>query len=166
MVNIVVKVSGSSKGEQTFQISMADLAKLLQVPEKDIETVGTKVEQQGCSLETDMRVNDNDYPGVDVDGTSPRGTFYLANVELPNADVPHAFTARLYAGCSEYETDSPIAMVKSDIHGVGKNQKAFTEDAELTKIVYVDNQTAASRKWCGEWRGQGEEFPEHEEDTL
>lgn len=143
--------------EEEIQIDLPSL----DIHELGITEAGILIEKDGVVLKAYAFPYEEDYPGIYIDGISGNHQFCLANVELPNESYPQDFAARLYAGCEEYECDSPIALVKSNCQGQRPNGDSFSEGENLTKIVYVDTDFAQFRPW----REDGRPEPEHAEDV-
>lgn len=115
-------------------------------------------QKDGRQLLADISL-EPDFPGIRISGYSNKKMFDLAGVELPNEDNPNEFVARLYAGCTEYESDAPVAMVKSNADGMAPTGAPYTADDELTKNVFVNRPIAQPCCW-----NAPEPLPEHKED--
>lgn len=148
----------AKKDGSPVKISLADILKCAGVSEEDVSSVAFVTEKDGCRLEATVS-SDSMYPGFSIDGYNGDRPFWLANVELPNESYPHDFVARLYAGCADYETDEPIAMVKSNADGENWKGEVYTDETKLTKNVFVDCQAAAFMLWREE-----DSMKEHRED--
>ncbi len=146
--------------EGVYNISAEELGKLLGLRKREaINAVKVTLSQGNKSLFA-IAEPDEEYPAITVDGEADEKKFFLANIELPNPMYPNDFTSRLYAGCANYETDGPIAIVKSRIDGKKPSGKAYVDGDILTKIVYVDTDEAQYRPWKGDLT----QLPEHVED--
>lgn len=99
---------------------------------------------KGQSIITTLS-DDTDFPYVDSYGVSEKMPYNLARLELPNREFPEDFTVRLYGGNESYETDSWIAMMKSNAFGKSVTGKSFSANDELTKIIYVDRGLAIAK---------------------
>lgn len=149
-MNIFLKVSANGT-EKT--VSLNDLCELLGIHNAQVQEVSLNVEKNGASLKSTI-VPEDAYPGFTVDGEAQGVPYYLASVELPNEDYPLAFTARLYAGRSDDETDCPIALVQSGVY-----QDALPDGMQdSAKLVYIDEDFAKATPWGGSWSSQ---MPEH-----
>ena len=144
-------------------INIEDLLKLTDMdPNLGRTQVALQIEKDGRTLEAAAFMDPN-YPGFEINGfggKDGKDLFWLANAELPNETYPNDFVARLYAGASDFEVDSPIAMVRSNADGVAPNGKQHTCLDDLDKIVYVDTDVASMRRW----KDCVEEMPEHVQD--
>lgn len=81
------------------------------------------------------------FPGIAVDGFRKKekgeDLFWLCSAELPNEAQPN-FTARIYAGHSETESDSPIALVAAAPREEGdKSKKAVFVDLDEADCWYM-----------------------------
>lgn len=102
---------------------------------KAYETALT-VERDGKSLTASTSVQP-DYVGMYLDGADGGRELSLAHAELPSMDYS-SFTTRLFAGDTETETDSPIALM---LHGTRPDED------ESRRLVYIDGDYAAARDW-------------------
>lgn len=115
------------------------------------QNIALFVEKDGLELHAAIYPKEDDYPGIDIDGKDREGeAVYVANVELPNETYPHSVAARLYAGHSAYETDSPIALVTSDMRPekIQAYKTYITEKGgPMHKFVHVDTDLARASVW-------------------
>lgn len=97
------------------------------------------VDDDGRELRV-MPTNEPDFPGVFIDSAEPCGekseyqSSYIASVEMPNQKEP-AYTARLFAGNPDTETDFPIALVAYKPREDGDNSR---------RVVHVDTEYATA----------------------
>lgn len=154
---IAVTIRALSGKQMTLPLDQ--LMDLVGFDKKDVPyTVQISTQKADRQLKADVSL-DPDYPGIHIEGYSNGKLFDLVRAELPNETYPNEFVARLYAGCTEYESDSPIAMVKSNVDGVTPTGTPYTADDELTKNVYINRPIAQACCW-----NQPEPLPEHMED--
>ena len=141
-MNISLKISDKNT-EKT--INLGELCKLLGINEAELQGLSLHIEKNGAALKSVVSL-DEEYPGFTIDGETKDNIYYLAGVELPNTDYPLAYTTRLYAGCSDRETDCPIAMVLSNIC----DEPAFAEVCKKAlRCVYIDEEFAVGKPWVG-----------------
>ena len=144
------------------KVKTLTLAELMQMAgfERNDKLCGVRfsTEKDGYKLVADASLDPN-YPGFNIDGYNGDKLFWLANAETPNKSWPHDFVARLYAGAFDYETDAPIAMVKSNSEGVKTNGLPYSPEENLTKNVFVDCDIAAMQVWK-----ENGDMAEHKED--
>ena len=87
-----------------------------------------------------MFTNDPNFPGLFIDSAEPCGEnddyrySYIAGVDMPNQNGP-AYTARLFAGNPDTETDFPIAVVAYKPRENGDNSR---------RAIHVDTEYAAA----------------------
>ena len=152
-------------GSEEHHLSLQDLAMLLGLKEPVAE-LEIGLSRDRIVLKASLQPKEADYPGITVDGFTPQaGDVYLGNFELPCETYPTRIAARLYAGCHQYETDGPIAVVTHEITDdarvMYRASKYGGRPRPMRKLVYVDHDLAGSRTW----REPGEEnMPEHQED--
>lgn len=152
-------------GSGEHHLDLADLAGLLGLKEPVTE-LEMGLSRDNMILKASLRPREADYPGITVDGFTPQARdIYLGNFELPCETYPTRIAARLYAGCSKYETDSPIAIVTHEITDdarvMYRTSKYGGRPRPMRKLVYIDHDLAGSRTWTE----PGEEhMPEHQED--
>lgn len=160
-MELVVYGKKRTDPSQRIRLSLADIAKTAGVKPEEIATIFLNVQKGDENLFCETYPNERDYPGMYIGANSVAGTFTLAEAELPNQDAPDSFTTRLYAGCETYESDSPIAIVKSKCDGKRQNGTKYSLEDPLTKIVYVDTSLAAASPW----NEYPEKMKEHCEDV-
>lgn len=131
------------------------------------QSVALNVTRDDVTLTAIAYPGENEYVGIDVDAHSKKDDmlYYLGNFELPSPTYENSIAARLYAGNSQFETDSPIALVRHDVKDKEKTEENIRKYENspfgLHKIVYVDTELAQYRTW----NGAGEkDLPEHVED--
>lgn len=141
-MNISLKISDKTTQKT---ISLSELCSLLGINEAELQDLSLHIEKNGAALKSVVSL-DEEYPGFTIDGETKDNIYYLAGVELPNTDYPLAYTTRLYAGCSDRETDCPIAMVLSNIC----EEPAFAEVCKKAlRCVYIDEEFAVGKPWVG-----------------
>lgn len=148
--------------EQTARVDIADLIRVLGLKGfMSPESVALVVEKDDMRLIAKTDTNEQDYPAITIDGEANGDAYYLAQAELPNESYPTCMTARLYAGNSEYEVDSPIAITLHECTDseMVKRRKAAYDESYMTKLVYVDYDEAQAKQWKS-----SENMVEHRED--
>lgn len=141
-MNISLKISDKTTQKT---ITLSELCSLLGINEAELQDLSLHIEKNGAALKSVVNL-DEEYPGFTIDGETKDNIYYLAGVELPNTDYPLAYTTRLYAGCSDRETDCPIAMVLSNIC----EEPAFAEVCKKAlRCVYIDEEFAVGKPWVG-----------------
>lgn len=104
-----------------------------------IQIWGISVKKEDTALEASISGGD-DFPGMDINAVTDDGRLYvLANAELKNSDNPF-LTTRLYAGNTEFETDSPVVfMAHGERNKEDDSKRAVYVDKGLVSI-YPDTQ--------------------------
>lgn len=131
------------------------------------QSVALNITKDDVTLTAMTYPGENEYVGIDVDAHTKKDDmlYYLGNFELPAPDYENSIAARLYAGNSQFETDSPIALVRHDVKDKEKTEENIKKYENNTdgphKIVYVDTDLAQYRNWTGT---NEDELPEHVED--
>lgn len=138
-------------GDKTLEVTMDTLTEALGLTERP-NTIKLCVRNEDATLEAGTSTEEQDYPGIDVDAVDENDEdIYLMSAELPNADVPGAVAARLYAGYSRTETDEPIALVRTPLKT--EDELKAREDMSIQtrplKNIYVDTRCAAVQVWTG-----------------
>lgn len=133
---------------QEKTLTLAEIMQIAGFKKNDkLNSVRLSTEKDGYRLVADASL-DPDFPGFCVDGYNDKKNlmFDLAIIETPNPCYPKDFVARLYAGCVDYENEDYIALVKSNADGVNPKGEPYTDEDELTKIVYVDTDLATTQR--------------------
>lgn len=152
----------------TYRLKLKDVLDALGI-HGAAEEAGLMIEKNGQMLYASTMPNEEEYPGIMVDGkvryevgdVTSGDLFWLGNFELPNPTYPHDMTARLYAGSASYEHDGPIALVKHQCDDMETNMKRANDNKAYHKIVYIDTEIAQDRPWA-----EAEPMPEHVEDSI
>lgn len=156
-IEIIVGIDGWYR-----RFTLQDIIKALGLPSVPEEII-LSCEQHGNCLTASVEPKEAEYPGITVDATDSSGRqMYLANAELPNECFPDSITTRLYAGDSEFENDGPIAITKTKLmtdDDLSVRAEQTKGGRALTKIVYVNTETAQYRPWM-----ENRDMPEHAED--
>lgn len=152
---------------EEFTLSLEQLLKAIGKDKYKANAVALNVTRDDITLTAMAYPGENEYVGIDVDAHSEKDDmlYYLGNFELPSPTYENSIAARLYAGNSQFETDSPIALVRHDVKDKEKTEENIKKYENspfgLHKIVYVDTELAQYRIW----KGAGEkDLPEHMED--
>lgn len=133
--------------DKTVHVPMRKLLEVLKLPSNYLQA-GVAVKQDGTCLTalTDIEPS-GEYPGIVVDGHDANGEkIYVARAELPSEDFPNAVTAMLYAGYENYETNEPVAVVRTSLMSREELNAAAQSGSGLPrKIVYINDDVACSR---------------------
>ena len=156
-------------GKHGYRLYLADLmaaAGIADHPAPDEIRLG--IIRDGLDMYASTSPREADYPGITVDAhKDTAGDIWLGNFEMPCETYPQRIAARLYAGCSKFETDEPIAIATHEItddarilYRVGQYGSG---GKSMRKLVYIDVTHAAYRPWLD----AGEDaMPEHIEDET
>lgn len=126
--------------------TLIPLSELQKFTDAQIFLVSLEVEHDGMKLVADTDAREEEYRGITIAGYAHNRDYNLASVELPGGMCPDSFTSMLYAGCTEYESDEPIACVKSSVEWLEPGC-SLLEPPEVTKCVYVEESVAVPLKW-------------------
>lgn len=134
------------------EIPLKDILEKFGIPLTDTDaTVSLETEHEGVRLIVSTEAGEKDYPGFNVDAKDRNGRdIYLANMEFPNESFPDSVATRLYAGYADFETDEPIALVRTRLRSVEEIDRLDEATAAMNgmrKYVHVDYDAAAVRNW-------------------
>lgn len=152
---------------EKFTVPLDYLLKAIGKEKYKAQSVALNVTRDDVTLTAMVYPGENEYVGLDVDAYSEKDDmlYYLGNFELPSPTYENSIAARLYAGNSQFETDSPVALVRHDVKNKTKTEENIRKYENSHdgphKIVYVDTDLAQYRNWTGT---NEDELPEHVED--